>query len=57
MTGLDLPDYNEAMAMVREAQGDAVAEAQAREAAETRATLAERRIAELEEQLRRSKGA
>ena len=54
--GLDLPDYNEAMAMYRQAQGDAVAEAKAREAAESRAVLAERRIAELEDQLRRSKG-
>ena len=55
-TGLDLPDYNEAMALYRQAQGDVVAEAEAREAAESRAVLAERRIAELEEQLRRSQG-
>ncbi|MXY58658.1 MAG: Uma2 family endonuclease [Gammaproteobacteria bacterium] len=54
-TGLDLPYYNEAVAMYRQAEGDAMAEAEAREAAENRAALAERRIAELEEQLRRSK--
>ena len=55
-TGLDLPYYNEAVAMYRQAQGDAMAEAEAREVAESRAVLAERRVAELEEQLRRSKG-
>ncbi|MDE0177191.1 MAG: Uma2 family endonuclease [Gammaproteobacteria bacterium] len=54
-TGLDLPDYNEAVAMYRQAQRGAMAQADAREAAEDRATLAEQRIAELEEQLRRSK--
>ena len=56
-TGLDLPYYNEAVAMYRQAQGDAMAEAQAREVAQSRAELAELRIAELEEQLLRSKGA
>lgn len=49
-TGLDLPDYNEAMAMYRDVQAQAAAEGSARLAAE-------RRIAELEEQLRRSQGA
>ncbi|MCY3837312.1 MAG: Uma2 family endonuclease [Gammaproteobacteria bacterium] len=49
-TGLDLPYYNEAAAMYRQAQVRAAAEGEAREAAE-------RRIAELEEQLRRSKEA
>ena len=50
VTGLDIPDYNEAMAMYRDAQAQAAAEGSARLAAE-------RRIAELEEQLRRSDGA
>lgn len=49
-TGLDLPYYNEAVAMYRQAQVRAAAEGEARQAAE-------QRIAELEEQLRRSKGA
>lgn len=49
-TGLDLPDYNEAVAMYRQARVGAAAEGEARQAAE-------KRIAELEEQLRRSKGA
>ena len=48
-TGLDLPYYNEAVAMYRDAQARAAEEAQARE-------TAERRLAELEEQLRRSRG-
>lgn len=48
-TGLDLPYYNEAVAMYRHAQVRAAAEGEARQAAE-------QRIAELEEQLRRSKG-
>lgn len=47
-TGLDLPDYNEAVAMYRQAQSQIAEEEEARKAAE-------RRIAELEEQLRRSK--
>ena len=42
VTGLDLPDYNEAVSMYREAQEQAAA--------------AERRVAELEERLRRSEG-
>lgn len=50
LTGLDLPDYNEAVAMYREAQSRAAAEENARQAAE-------RRVAELEEQLRRSSSA
>ena len=50
LTGLDLPDYNEAVAMYREAQSQAAAEGDARLAAE-------RRVAELEEQLRRSNSA
>ena len=49
-TGLDLPDYNEAVAMYRQAQSQIAEEEEARQAAE-------QRIAELEEQLRRSKGA
>ena len=50
VTGLDLPDYNEAAAMYRDAQARAGA-------AESARLAAERRIAELEEQLRRSEGA
>ena len=49
-TGLDLPDYNEAVAMYRQAQARATAEGEARQEAE-------RRVADLEDQLRRSKGA
>ena len=49
-TGLDLPYYNEAVAMYRQAQVHATAEGEARQAAE-------QRIAELEEQLHRSKDA
>lgn len=56
VTGIDLPDYTEAVGMYREAQARA-AEGKTRAAAEANARqAAERRVAELEEQLRRSKG-
>jgi len=48
-TGLDVPDYNEAMALYRQAQSLLTEKEEARQAAE-------RRVAELEEQLRRSQG-
>ncbi|MCY3624362.1 MAG: hypothetical protein OXH68_21970 [Gammaproteobacteria bacterium] len=49
-TGLDLPYFDEAVAMYRQAQARAAAEEEARQAAE-------QRVAELEDQLRRSKDA